>query len=86
MSVPYVNYHEMKDFYTIAEVCSLFEVERPFLRRKCEQYEILPRRNEIGIAGFLKYDVCKLHNLLYYEDRGGTPRNTVDSIWNDVTF
>ena len=42
------------------------------LRKKCEQYGIQPRRNEIGDYGFVKYDVRKLHNLLYYENRERT--------------
>ena len=36
---------------------------------KCKEYGIEPRRNEIGDYGFVKYDVRKLHNLLYYEGK-----------------
>ena len=45
-------------------------------RKKCEQYGIQPRRNEIGDYGFVKYDVRKLHNLLYYENRERTSHAT----------
>lgn len=32
-------------------------------------YDIQLRRNEIGEWGLVKYDVRKLHNLLYHEGR-----------------
>lgn len=70
MSVPYINYHELdKEFYTIPEVCQLFQVEKSYLKEKSKLYHIDPRQNEIGEYGFVKYDVRKLHNLLYHEDR-----------------
>ena len=70
MSIPYINYRELeKEFYTIPEVCRLFQVEKSYLKEKSKLYRIDPRQNEIGEYGFVKYDVRKLHNLLYHEDR-----------------
>ena len=69
-SVPYINYKDLKEFYTISEVCKLFEMEKEELRRKCEKYDIQSRRNEIGEYGFVKYDVRKLHNAIYHEAAG----------------
>ena len=40
------------------------------LKEKCAKYNIIPTRNEIGEGGFVKYDIRRLHNKLYYEDRG----------------
>ena len=40
------------------------------LKEKCAKYNILPTWNEIGESGFVKYDIRRLHNKLYYEDRG----------------
>ena len=40
--------------------------------RSWKEYGIEPRRNEIGDYGFVKYDVRKLHNLLYYEGKDHT--------------
>ena len=37
------------------------------LKKKCAQYDIEPRRNEIGEFGLVKYDVRKLHNAIYHE-------------------
>lgn len=39
------------------------------LKEKCSKHNIIPTRNEIGDAGFVKYDIRRLHNKLYYEDR-----------------
>ena len=46
------------------------------------QYKVRPRRNEIGEHSFVKYDVRKLHNLLYYEDCDRAGRSAkVDGPW-----
>ncbi len=65
----FIDYNSMKEFYTIPEVCELFEMSKDSLKEKCHQYEIAPSRNEIGEGGFSKYDVRRLHNKLYYEER-----------------
>ena len=69
--VPYVEYSDLDEFITIPVMCSLLQMDKAELKQKCEQYKIKPRRNEIGQYGFVKYDVRKLHNLLYHEDRSG---------------
>ena len=74
-SVPYIDYKKLKDFYTIEEVCDLFQMEKNQLRGKSEFYHIFPRQNEIGDWGFVTYDVRKLHNLLYHEDGKGREQN-----------
>ena len=68
MNMKYVDYKKLKEFYTIPELCELFEMSKSELRSKCEQYGVTPTRNEIGEAGFPKYDVRKLHTNLYYEE------------------
>ena len=68
-TVPYIKYSELDEFYTIKEVCKLFQMEKSNLKQKWKEYGIEPRRNEIGDYGFVKYDVRKLHNLLYYEGK-----------------
>lgn len=69
MAVPYINYKNMKEFYTIKEVCELFQMGKDELRKECEAHKIEPRRNEIGEYGFVKYDVRKLHNMIYHADK-----------------
>ena len=68
MSVPYICYAELKEFYTIKEVCGLFHMEKP-------------RRNEIGEWGLVKYDVRKLHNFLYHEEDEDQAWNWEDNPW-----
>lgn len=53
--VPYIEYRKMKGFYTIEEVCDLFQMDKNQLRQKSEFYSILPRQNEIGEWGFVTY-------------------------------
>ena len=69
MNTGYIDYKKLKEFYTIPELCDLLDMAKAELRSKCEQYNITPTRNEIGEAGFMKYDVRKLHTKLYYGDR-----------------
>ena len=69
LDVPYINYKELDEFYTINETCELLHLDKTTLRKKCEQYGIQPRRNEIGEYGIVKYDVRKPHNNLYSEKR-----------------
>ena len=65
--IKYINYLDLKEFYTIPELCELFEMSKDELKQKCKQYDIKPRRNEIGEHGFVKYDVRKLHNVIWHE-------------------
>ena len=67
--VSYIDSTELNEFYTIKEVCKLFQMDKSALKQKCKEYDIEPRRNEIGDYGFVKYDVRKLHNLLYHEGK-----------------
>lgn len=66
----FIDYNSLKEFYSIQETCELFEMKKGDLKEKCAQYSVMPTRNEIGEAGFVKYDIRRLHNKLYYEERG----------------
>lgn len=65
----YTNYNDMKDFYTIDEVCRLFEIDKAKLRRYAEKYNISPQEDQYGNWGFRKVLVRKLHNHIYKEQR-----------------
>ena len=81
-NVPYINYKELDEFYTIPQIAKLFDLSKQDLKQKCKQYGIEPRRNEIGDFGFVKYDVRKLHNAIYYEDReNGKETRKEDDPW-----
>lgn len=67
--IKYVDYKNLKEFYTISECIELFQINKDQLREKSKQYGIEPVKNESGEFGFVKYDFRNLHNKLYYEDR-----------------
>lgn len=79
--VPYVNYNELDDFCTLEAVCKLFRMEKSELKKKCEQYGIKPERNEVGDWGFTRYNLRRLHNQLYYEDKRVVGGRKGDDPW-----
>lgn len=81
MNVPYVDYKKLKEFYTVDELADLLGLDKTTLKEKCEKYGIRPRRNEIGDWGLTRYDVRKLHNALYYEDRPSGRKAEDDDPW-----
>ena len=62
--------HSNEDFYIIAEVCELFEVNTQKLRQYSEQYDVQPQQDQMGRWGFSKVHVRKLHNAIYKAERG----------------
>ena len=71
-NIPYVDYSKLDEFYTIRQLTDLLGVSKQELKKKCEQFGIKPRQNEIGDYGFVRYDVRKLHNKLYHECRNNS--------------
>lgn len=69
--IPYISYKDLDEFYTVQQLAALLGITKQELKNACEQYDIKPRRNEIGDYGFVRFDVRKLHNTLYHESRGG---------------
>ena len=65
----YIDYNNMKEFYTIEEVCRLFELDKQELRRYSIQYGIEPQEDQYGNWGFRKILVRKLHNHIYKEQK-----------------
>jgi hypothetical protein len=65
----YIDYKSLKESYTIDELCGLLNMNKQDLKLKCEEYGIKPSRNEVGVGVISRFDVCRLHNTLYYEDR-----------------
>lgn len=70
--VPYVNYNELDEFYTLKSVCNLLKMDKETLKQSCKRYDINPQRNEIGDWGLSRYDLRRLHNSLYKEGRPGS--------------
>lgn len=68
-NIPYINYNELNDFYTLSQLCTLFNMDRDVLQERCHQFDVMPRRNDIGEIGLVRYDVCRLHHAIYYDGR-----------------
>ena len=81
----YINYNEMKDFYTIDEVCRLFEMDKAALRHYAEKYDIRPQEDQYGNWGFRKVLVRKLHNHIYQEQRN-RPHGDKDAPWDSKPY
>ncbi|MDD3230849.1 MAG: hypothetical protein PHE09_16775 [Oscillospiraceae bacterium] len=65
----YIDYHNMKDFCTIAETCRLFEMDKNALKSYAEKYSINPQQDQFDNWGFRKTLVCQLHNHIYKEQK-----------------
>ena len=81
----YINYKDMKDFYTIDEVCRLFEMDKAELRHYAEKYDIRPQEDQYGNWGFRKLLVRKLHNYIYKEQRN-RPHGGKDVPWGNKPY
>ena len=68
-NIPYINYNELNDFYTLSQLCTLFNMDRDVLQERCRQFDVMPRRNDIGEIGLVRYDVRRLHYAIYYDGR-----------------
>lgn len=74
----FIDYKNMKDFYTIDEVCHLFEMDKRMLQSYAEKYRIDPQEDQYGNWGFRKVLVRKLHNYIYKEQRGHNTNQSND--------
>ena len=45
--VPYINYNELDEFYTLKGVGNLLKMGKETLKQSCKRYDINPQRNEI---------------------------------------
>lgn len=81
----YISYKDMKDFYTIDEVCRLFEMDKAEFRHYSEKYNISPQEDQYGNWGFRKVLVRKLHNYIYKEQRN-RPHGGKDAPWDNKPY
>ena len=65
----YLDYRGMEEFYTIDEVCRLFEISKQELKHYADKYSIQPQEDQYGNWGFRKVLVRKLHNYIYKEQK-----------------
>ena len=67
--IGFLDYRNMKDFYTITELCELFGKTKEELKALCDMLDIFATWNREGNPGFYKNAVRVLHNYLYHEGR-----------------
>ena len=79
--VPYINYNELDEFYTLKSVCNLLKMDKETLKQSCKRYGISPQKNEVGDWGLTRFDVRKLHNFSYYEDKKDIGGRKGDDPW-----
>lgn len=72
----YIDYKNTKDFYTIDEVCRLFEMNKSELQVYAETYGIEPVEDQFGNWGFPRRLFCKLHNQIYKDQKGNAQSNS----------
>lgn len=69
-AMKYIDYKNMKDFYTIDEVCRLFELEKEELQCYSMKFQVHPIEDQFGNWGFPRKPLCKLHHQIYNEQKG----------------
>lgn len=65
----YIDYRDMKEFYTIDEICRLFEMDKQTLRQYADKYGVVPQEDQYGNWGYRKVLVRKLHNFICKEQK-----------------
>lgn len=63
----YLDYNNMKDFYTVQELANLLGLSKEQLRMASQQCHIEPKRNQQEQWGFDRWQSCQIHNKLYKE-------------------
>lgn len=76
--IPYICYNDLEEFYTLKSVCNLLKMDKENLKQSCKRYDINPQRNEIGDWGLSRYDLRRLHNFLYKEEKSLAARKDDD--------
>ena len=62
-----------KSFIPYKGACELLEISKSELEAPVRDTQCTATpKDEIGVYGFVKYDICRLHNLLYHEGRNRT--------------
>lgn len=82
----YIDYKEMDEFYSIKELCKLFEMDKQTIQAYCSKLDLKPEK-ENGVYGFSKHRARKLHNHIYREEKYGQQTQEFscrkEDPWND---
>lgn len=77
--MPYVDYNDMNDFYTIQQLADKLEISKERLHLASKKYHVEPQKNEQGQWGFDRWQSCQIHNKLYKEWKA---TQTYDDPWS----
>lgn len=77
----YVDYKNMKEFYTIQEACDLLELSKLQLKGECRTEGLEPIQDESGRYGFSTWMMRRIHNILYKREKGGSDSNSPVDAW-----
>ena len=72
ISIPYLNYNEMKSEYSVKETAELFQMPLSTLAKYADRYGIFPYARK-GKAYLDVYQVRSLHNSIYIEQLSRSP-------------
>lgn len=64
----YIDYHQLNEFYSIKDLCKLFEMDKRELQAYCNEIQLVPGKMN-GTFGFKKHNVRKLHNYIYQKNK-----------------
>lgn len=73
----YLDYNNMKDFYTVQELADLLGLHKEQLHTVSKQYRIEPQKCD-GCWCFDRWQSCQIHNKLYKQ---GQATQTNDDPW-----
>lgn len=76
----YIDYKKLKEYYTIDEVCQLFDMSKADLKAACKAYNIEPEKRADSIGYFNRFQVRRLHNELYKAER--SQESAEDDLWS----
>lgn len=65
----YIDYHHLKDFYSISEASKVLGLSKGDFQRICRQNDIALAKNRSGTLGLYRSNFRYLHYKLYHEDR-----------------
>lgn len=66
--IQWIDYNNMKEFYTIEEICQLFGLSKDVLHLESNFFNVKPHKRGNSF-GFTCHEVRRLHNSIYMKDQ-----------------
>jgi len=65
--IEYVDYHKLKDFYSLSAAGKILGLNKTELRRECFHRDVKLSKNKSGTIGLSRSNFRYLHYELYHE-------------------